>query len=301
MAALMLPLGVKTSARCVADGNLALCVVLYHLATPSRQDRQAAFFGKSSAWVSQVYSSAIRILHAIARRHFGQWSADLPMVIPKFVNAMSNQSGGVLQNVWGLADGSKIKISRPSAGQDIAYNGFEKAHVLRLLGVVRLDGLFERVYGPIPGSATDMTIFNHYHVEDELERLHSRRENPLANIGRVKVFGDSGFSHSINMEIPHAHALAQAAPAMQLRAFNLITARARIPNEWSFGRVVNTFRTLEVRSALKIHWTQPEKAYLVAMLLTNFVVCRDGAQHEEYFGVAAPSFEEYLDEVQHSV
>jgi hypothetical protein len=81
---------------------------------------------------------------------------------------------------------------------------------------------------------------------------------------------------------------------LRRKFFNLIHSGTRIAVEWGFGRCLNNWRALSFKAVMKVYHTSPEKALLVAMLLTNFIVASRGAQHEEYFGVQAQSFEDYL-------
>ncbi len=62
--------------------------------------------------------------------------------------------------------------------------------------------------------------------------------------------------------------------------------------------MLSNWQALSFKGLMKVHHTEPEKTMLVAMFLTNFFVVARGAQHEEYFGVHAPSFEEYLAKIK---
>ena len=81
------------------------------------------------------------------------------------------------------------------------------------------------------------------------------------------------------------------------RVHDMIFSLCRVPNEWGFGRVVNSFQTLQFSRALRSSWTHPEQSYFAAIELANCLVCAFGAQHERYFNVGAPSLEEYIQEM----
>lgn len=286
----------KSAVQCKADRRTALCVVLRHLATPERQDRQAVFFGKSESWVSQIMHATLSIMYDIALRVFRSWSPSYIHKVPLFCAAMESKSEGVFF-AHALMDGSGIITTRPGIGQSPYYSGVDYAHCLRLVALVSLDGMFQRIMGPYPGSATDQNIMNLENFEVSLTSLHDEVMRVHAPAHRPTILCDSGFAGSGNIMTPYRFNvnLRVNDPRYEI---NKLLSFCRVPNEWAFGRVVNTFRTLACRGCHLINWTKPHEQYLVGLLLTNLTICADGSQQEVYFNVSSPSLEEYLTEIQ---
>lgn len=80
--------------------------------------------------------------------------------------------------------------------------------------------------------------------------------------------------------------------------YNFEHSRARIGVEWGIGLQKRYWRSLSLKVQQQVFHSSPDKCILVAVLLTNFIVCARGAQHETYFGVAAPTFSQYLEYVK---
>ena len=64
-----------------------------------------------------------------------------------------------------------------------------------------------------------------------------------------------------------------------------------------FGRLLNLFRTLQLRDNLKVDWTAAKKQYIVAILLTNLSNCCSPAQVSQYYDCDPPTLTEYLAEI----
>ncbi len=285
-----------------ADGVVALAVVLRHLAFPERQDRQARFWGRSVTWVSRIFHATLNLLYNHAQSAFRHWPRLHFMRIPNACCAMAEKSSDLLFAHL-LLDGSGISICRPSGfsehdntTQRYYYSGKERCHVIRILGMVSLTGLFVHVFGSFPGSAADETIYRVEDVEQQLDDLHNRAVAAFNMQRRPMVAGDGGFTASRNIVTPFA--FDPNAPVFSAEnVYNLVHSKMRIPNEWGFGRVVNAFQTLQFRMLLKAAWTDPDKQYVVGMLMTNFIVICEGSQTQSYFGMHPPSLEEYLQHV----
>jgi hypothetical protein len=169
IASALLPLDVVSDARCSAPRVLALSVVLRVLAFPCRQDRMAQFFQRSSSWVSQIFHSTLEILYSKALRVLRSFSPTLVARIPAMAQVVLNQFGF---NFWGLLDGTKFLIPRPSIEQRMFYNGYEGCHVLRMLALVRVDGLMELALGVYAGATGDLGIYSVENLEMRLDALH---------------------------------------------------------------------------------------------------------------------------------
>jgi hypothetical protein len=163
-----------------------------------------------------------------------------------------------------LLDGSGLLICRPSdrKTQQHYYSGCERAHVLRILGMIGLSGLFIRVFGTFPGSASDEAIFNMEVLDEQLENLHDWATEYFEMERRPTVASDGGFSSTRDMVTPFSFD-PFSGPYTVESIYNVLHSRMRVPNEWAFGRCVNLFQTLQCRHRLKACWTKPECLYIV--------------------------------------
>ena len=303
MARNLLPPDVS-SRGCTTSGLQALCIFLRKLSYPCRwRDIRAEFGGPSASWLSTIFHATLDILHAHAVRNLYHWSPGLSDEIAGLVQ-FSNRSLGL--NAWAAIDGTSMHICRSHVGQRAFYSGYEGNHVLRLLAVCKMNGLFERVFGPSAGSASDVALYNDFGVEDHLDALHDAVEEEQGF--RPLILGDSIFQTTMNMitpfkrpkkpkkvngvRPPHLHL------TQQQTHFNYYHSRNRIGGEWGFQRLLANFAALDFSKAHRIFQTSPDTLMLVGMLMTNFVVVARGAQHEGYYGTQCPSFESYLQQVQ---
>ncbi len=299
IATALLPEKVNGTYGCAAPRVVALGVLLRHLAFPERQDRQAEFWCRSEAWVSSIFHAVLQRLYHLAQRVFRRWTALHFNSIPDSCAAMLEKSSHLLY-VHALLDGSGLAICRPSPGpgreQQEYYSGNERLHVLRILGLVSLSGMFVRVFGSYAGSAADETIYRLEDMETQLDELHNRAIAAFQMPMRPRIATDSGLPTTVNVATPFEYD--PDANGMTFETiYSIVHSRMRVPNEWGFGRVVNLFQCLQHKLALKAGWTEPEKQYIVGLLMTNLVVCCEGSQAETYFGIRPPELHEYLNEL----
>ncbi len=294
--------------RVKCDARTALCVCLARLASPMRwKALRPMFGGRSISWLSSVYHATLDLLFVHARKELWSFSPNFIDEIPRMVEACHEKFG---MRCWGFMDGNHADLSRPSFLQRAFYSGYEGHHLLRALAIVRPDGLFECAFGPFPGAGSDTSMFNAISMDLKLRQLHAHvaRTYFLLPSEEVCILADSIFVATKDVLTPYDYADLQAslpanaslnvlAERQRRRFYNLIHSQTRIAVEWGFGRVLNNWQALSFKAHMKVHHTSPEKAMLVAMLLTNFIVVSRGAQHQEYFGVPSQSFEEYLEKV----
>jgi hypothetical protein len=140
-----------------------------------------------------------------------------------------------------------------------------------------------------PGSTGDAGIFQVEKFEARLDALHSR----VNAADRPYILSDSAFSTTINNVTPFAFD-----PELQAghrdRIFSMLHSATRIGAEWGFAKVKNLWRTLNLKESMRVLCNYPERRFVVAIMLTNLVICCDGSQHTSYFGVSPPSLQDYL-------
>ena len=81
-------------------------------------------------------------------------------------------------------------------------------------------------------------------------------------------------------------------PAQQ--DFNTSMSTVRSSVEWIFGDIVNYFKFLDFKKNLKIGLSAVGKMYVTCALMQNARSILYGSVTSEYFGLDAPSLEEYF-------
>jgi len=71
-------------------------------------------------------------------------------------------------------------------------------------------------------------------------------------------------------------------------------SRARIPNEWGFGKLKLNFAYLDFKQGLKPFQQDIAVYWPVAQMLNNCHTCLYGSQTNTYFDMPQPNLEEYL-------
>jgi hypothetical protein len=148
--------------------------------------------------------------------------------------------------------------------------------------LVRADGIIELALGMYPGSTGDTGIYKIENFEDRLEQMH----NQVAAAGndRPYILSDSAFTTTTNNVTPFAFDPQEN--NHRNRVFSMLHSATRIGAEWGFAKLKNLWRGLNLKESMRALWNFPERRIVVAIMLTNLVVCCEGSQHSSYFGVS---------------
>ncbi len=298
-AAALLPETVRGNAGCSCDRLEAFCLLMFRMAFPVRwADVRIWFGGKSEAWLSNIFHATLNLLHAVAIRVLLSFSPALLDRVPAYVAAMEH----VCQMpAWGALDGDHLNVCRPTLGQRAFYNGNGQGHTVRALGIYAPNGLCELLFGCVPGSASDLNMFNDADLERRLGIFHGlcKAKHNLHTF----VLADGIFSTSNNVLTPYTKRTRDGAKVsldVSQRVYGYFLSRARIGAEWGNKDVLTNFASLVYKPQQKVLHTDPEKSYPVAVLLCNLIKCagRGTQQFESYYGVPPPTLDEYLAEIE---
>lgn len=204
---------------------------------------------------------------------------------PAFASAIHAKSNA-LDNCVGFIDGTVIKVARPGTNglQNVVYNGHKRTHALKFQGLTTPDGMFLHVYGPVEGRRHDWTLYTRSNLDAQLENAL------LVGSRRFCIYGDSGYNARDYMEVP----LQGANLSDNQKAFNTAMSGSRVTVEWMFKEVKLYWGKMDFKRKLRIRESPVGALYLSAMLLTNIRNCLYPNQTAQYFKVAPPSLEEYL-------
>lgn len=267
-------------------GDEVLLIVLRRLAYPITWDKLVWEAGRSMSQLSRAFKWGTRYLmsahpHLYDHRSLECWAPSFA----RFASAV-HQKGGAksLSNCAMFVDGSLQRLDRPGVYQHILYNGHKRCHCVKWQGIMLPNGIMPFPYGPVNGRHNDSYMMD----KSELERILRRCSNGLGRI--FCAYGDAAYPASHYIRCPFKHLLL----TIQEATFNKCMSKARIPNEWGFGKLKLNFAFLDYKNGLKPFKNDVSVYWPVANMLNNCHTCLNGSQTNLYFGIPAPELEEYL-------
>ena len=258
-----------------------ICLLLHRLAYPSRWRDLVAMYGRSEASLSQIFHHMVQvILSKITTILYLDKNRLLPR-LQEFAEAIEN-AGSPIGSIFGFIDGTVRPISQPTRHQRSVYNGHKRCHAIKFQSVVTPDGLISHLWGPLEGRRHDITLLRKSQLEQNLKGFEG-----------YFIYGDPAYSHSERFCCPFQPAITDAQKEMNRR---LSSVREAV--EWGFSEVVKYFAFVDFKKQLKIQKTPVANLYKVAVFFTNLVtITRGGNTCSDYFNLAPPSMEEYLQNV----
>ncbi len=191
-----------------------------------------------------------------------------------------DQRGSAYDNIIGFIDGTRIRICRPTSGQESAYSGYKRAHCLLFQAVMFPDGIIGHVYGPTTGRHHDQFLLTKSGLQQALTEA----------VPGYKIYGDSGYRTFGGVISAKRITLTQLE-----RQRNRDMSTIRISVEWGFAALHRLFNRFRKPSSLQIYRSSVGQEFKVALFLLNVRTCLDGRnQICDYFKLAPPSLEEYL-------
>ena len=84
--------------------------------------------------------------------------------------AVVHNKGALLDNCWGLVDGTVRPICKPKHDQRAVYNGHKRVHALTVQSVVAANGMIATLFGPAEGRRHDSRMLAMSGLLDQLEQ-----------------------------------------------------------------------------------------------------------------------------------
>lgn len=144
------------------------------------------------------------------------------------------------------------------------------------------NGIIVSLHGPYEGCRHDAGILRESQLYSHLEKLVGE--------GVFVLYGDPAYPLRPLLMKPYCGARISATQA----EFNKSMSAVRQAVEWGFGKVVNEFAFVDLKKNQKLLLQDLAAQYRSAVILTNAHTCLYGSQTIDYFNVAPPSLEEYL-------
>jgi hypothetical protein len=274
--------------RC--PGLLAFMMLLYKMSWPRRMCDLRDVFGGTKQRCGRIVNEVACFLYR--RFHAKMCSLDRDRMNDDYLMSLCSvhyQKNQVMENIWGFIDGTVRPCCRPVRFQKTVYNGHKKVHAIKFQSVVAWDGIIAHMNGPWVGSRHDSGIF-------EDSGLHTlMNELPYVRFGNTStplaVYADDGYALSLRVCCPYPDGRMDA----RHQAFNTAMSESRISVEWSYGRITNLWRMLNLKDNMKLFKSPIGVYYMVATLLTNCVTCIEGSNIiTDFSGSRPPSLEQYL-------
>ena len=263
------------------SGTEGLCILLRRLCYPNRLCDLVPLFGRHETELSVIVNV---MLYEVCRLHLHRLTnVNSPWIDHvAFAEAVTNK-GCPMNNIWGFLDGTQGRLCRPQQGQESIFNGHKRIHSLKYQGLMVPNGLVAHFFGPIEGRRHDSAMYH-------LSGLDAQIDNIFGNGQQLAVYGDSAYAFRRYLITPF-----KGANLAQIQTdFNKEMSRLRICVEWGFGNITNMFAFLSYHKNQKVYLQPVAKYWIAAVLFYNCHCCLYGSQTSTYFGLNAPSIEEYL-------
>lgn len=193
--ALRIPEIIKLDNRAKVPGIEALCILLRHLAVPTRHVDLVDIFHRDSSMIARIFLYMLHFVYVIARPllHFDAQRLNLDNIrrFAKAVHARREKDGLPLARhpaCFGFIDGTLRRNCRPVIYQKLVYSGHRRSHGLKFQAVVTPDGIIVDLSQSFTGRRNDAYLLKKSGLLSTLKTIL----RPAA--GRFYLYGDAAYS-----------------------------------------------------------------------------------------------------------
>lgn len=271
--------------------ELALAITLHRLTWPNRWYTGCDYFGRSTGYLSTVFTEVILHLDATFGRLL-EWHPRLDdrRRLERFGEAVAGVDGP--REIWGFIDGTFKAFRRPEVDQEGYYSGHYKGHGAKFQGVVTPDGIISSLCGPFSGKDNDVSMYRRSIV---IEKMRAFNIGRVGEADRIFLYGDAAYDQ---MEGVLAPVIKPKRQKLNRRAkrYNKALARVRISVEHGFGDVQNLWTYQAFSKGISVGQQPVGPFYRAAVLLTNIFTCFRGSNRTSArFAMSPPLVHEYLE------
>jgi nuclease HARBI1 len=284
---------------CVVNGEEALLIMLYRLAYPCRLIAMQEVFGIEISQISRIFNQTIKYVYTkhiyLLEDNMLLLESRLPVLndaIRKKVTSMYRNRliPDRIQNVSVFLDGTQRRVSRPLGSGNVQRNiycGRKKIHSLAYQGVSGPDGIVYDLFGPVPGRRNDKFVLRESMF---IERFRDIQAN---NVIQYHAYTDKGYESSTYIKSAYRRYAGFELNENQLLE-NSIMSRCRQGIEWTFGKITEEEKFIDMYKSMKIQLSFIDIYYKVAVLISNAHTCLYGSQLTEAFDIMPPTLREYF-------
>ena len=237
----------------------ATAILLRRLASPVRWSDLEELFGRRRSALFEIYLETLRLAHRRLRKHLDGFRSELVESRAARYAAKIREKGSPLDRCVGFIDGTAIRISRPTRGQQSCYSGHKRCHALKHQSIVGPDGLFLHFWGPLEGRRHDMTLYRRSGMDQLLEQfllIHGQQHY---------LYGDPAHVLRPWLQKGFAGAALDAGEA----SFNREMNRARESVEWGFKDIKQLFSSNDHSRQMRALKSPIGLMMVVSSALTN--------------------------------
>jgi hypothetical protein len=276
----------KQRSKCTAETGFLMLLVRLHY--PTKLLMLELLFGHERTVCGRLCNV---ILDCIYEKfsHKMQFEKQLILThLQTYSEAISRKCGNALSQCFGFIDGTVHPVCRPVKYQKSVWSGHKRVHGMKFQSIILPDGMFGQLYGPVEARRHDVILLKE-------SGLVSIFENSPALEG-YHVFGDMGYTNNSWILSPFKGINIDGDQAK----WNKLCRHVRIVVEWGFGNLQRKWAHLTFKPAMKVFLTPTSKMYITAAFLCNIHNCLHPNQVAQYFDLAPPPLEEYVQLVGHN-
>jgi len=279
----------------ICNGEHAFLFFLHYMAFPLRliDPIVQRFWGRTStelgrivkAVKADIYNTNIHLIHGNLDFFEPRFNDYTRVMANKILSLNNNVIPIELRGAGAIIDAKLFCMCRPSNWrlQRPAYNGRKKVHCFNGTALVFPDGMFGAIHSPAPGRRNDARMLRESNLNGQLAAAQVNRNF----LSQLKAILDKAYFNNT-----HMIAMARAAnPAQQ--AVNDIISPIRVPIEWSFAKMVQLWKYIDYKKAMKLGQNTPSRYVDIAFILTNCHTCLYGSETGWYFQCMSPTLEQY--------
>jgi nuclease HARBI1 len=278
---------------------------LHRYGYPSRLEDLTIYYGRDYSQLSRAF----KWFNTFIMNTWGYkicdnlefWKPYLPGCAFSIANKLTELSGVQYDpdnfRVAMFIDCTVIATRRPGSGptpdgnrynnfiQMSFFNGWKRHHGLKFQSIELPNGMCMDMFGPRSFRQSDLELLDDSDIHDKIENLLRDEPNKYA------MYGDGIYPVRPHLIGKHFggqldHNLVQE---------NVNMARIRIGNEWNYGITAKLYPFVKFKHSFNILFrNQISNYYLVATFFRNCLIAIRGDLTTDYFDLAPPTIEEYL-------
>lgn len=303
IAALDLPATTRAG-RYTFTADEAISVLLFTLATDATLVSINQKFGIKRSRASAIFRWTVghmrdRWYKPLFVTDFRRWAPNFAAWAQAVLDVQGGDDGTSYTGIIAFIDGTLNPTCRPPPWlQRAFYSGYKKQHGLHYQGCLAPNGILIDLAGPFEGRHSDRWMLR---VSEICEHLRAALawavDHGLGpedwNMGGMYFFTDAGYNRRMHLHTIFAKSAGQDLTAAQTRV-NLRLSKARIANEWIFGRIGSLWPYVASKTNMALGRGTPGSVFITAALLTNALTCLEGNNTSKYFNLIPPTLEDYF-------
>lgn len=254
-------------------------VSLYKLAFPTTNEKVGRFFGMESTLCSRIFNFFIRYLVEnwgyLLLDNLSYWLSSFPMfaerIEQKMIRLGLHDNHSQHSKIFSFIDCTTFETCTPSNPtiQPIFYTGYKKMHGVKFQVIVLPNGMKLHVSHPSTIRKHDSSLLRQSYVLQKLEALQEQLTT------KYRMHGDPAYGNR--------------PPFLSSGELGQV----RVTVEQDFGEAKELFKYVTYFRSLQLLKMKLSLIFFSSLLLHDMYITFNGSKVGTYFGLAAPSLEEW--------